>query len=1313
MNITRDGILLLGNTLGQAWEAVKTPLGNTNQQPAALLELEAALCLLRIATLEHNDDSAAPFLKFNSQDTVGFGLENAAIIGQSATCLDFPAFSYVSSNSTLQSWNPSYDGPPCPQGWIYWQYGAWKTWSVADHPYNPLGSETEIEYATRDNINHPTRWNGSTHVRVPLYEFSRYISVINNGQVFDSTYGLVVFLGADDIAGWKSEDHVTATPLDVQFYYHPRLVQGGDGTLGGWDTLILPLYEDTLTPLSYEIFQVDVDSWVYVINLPSDIISTWTTGLWWHIAMYYGSRDTAQFPTNTFTDVSQYYEAPSTGQILWPRKNFFRKNISNNVVVNPLGLFDGPYLVSKNETNYFEFDGQYSSPIDPVKYSLFSGWPQAPYNGVYSSLTGYLNDIDSGCAVCVVLAAKNMGTAYEASLDLQVLVGPQITPEFFPSDWDHCNYFPKVPAQYNELARLVLQRNVGNYGLVQATQDNNNLVDGVGNADSTSTPPNILSTYGIGWMKQTAPTFAYPPIGDANLAYCILAPLQKYVAELRTIYSKNPITKASYLSMVPALGVSSTLAPNINAMLPSTSYASIVFRSFLKNPINPLLENTTGEGPAALIFKDGANAMLQELCGLAPSTELMRLESDKLFTIPRILPVASNLELFMEPSSQCFAVNNSPAGTQLGQDYTLRMVLRDSNDNLFQKDLYIMNSSYFVSNYTYEQMLASGLDTSGYYMTGTAAQQAAQAPGTLQSIPEFYTYGYAGLIPDFSMGQSRTILTRQVDPPKDTNQYPNEWVALVDTGLAVTTYSENSVSYWTVDLHVGDYFDTSVPDISLPDPSLARADSFTIAPSSSLPQYLESYGKQAVALSDSNLNHTSGYEGEDKPFYGEQVAFLITSGSNSSITDFTLRMKMFFHDGQTSIANPSDVVKIYLYADYIDSNSNHVPGALLATGGQIAFSQFRTTYDLVSFPISYNLGATNYWIVLKKPNDIVNATLMYDSTATPHNVIKQEDYNGVFHAEGANPWLQVFSDSHSLQINQIGSPGIDVPVLYRRIAFSIITENSVVFNEVSVQIKALFDSGKNTLANPAGTGMKVEIWSDNAGLPGALIGSGGKILFSSLSSSYQTLTVTVSAAVTISTYYWVVLTLDADPLDGRLLVNGFAAPVGNILYYDGSNFVSDYGNPYLAFHNQTASIIGAFNRDSSNVLNYLPGPNNCRVTSGVYEIEGWWAYTCKTFDSPTAISAFPRAINVSGTWQYVRFENDVYGVARLVRNGVVSDVYFHFERYDVSTNSGNPSPISLGIADSICFLGVGKTLEELQTYTHGAPPGDRLVLRST
>ncbi|MGQ4828191.1 hypothetical protein, partial [Enterococcus faecalis] len=83
-------------------------------------------------------------------------------------------------------------------------------------------------------------------------------------------------------------------------------------------------------------------------------------------------------------------------------------------------------------------------------------------------------------------------------------------------------------------------------------------------------------------------------------------------------------------------------------------------------------------------------------------------------------------------------------------------------------------------------------------------------------------------------------------------------------------------------------------------------------------------------------------------------------------------------------------------------------------------------------------------------------------------------------------------------------------------------------------------------------------------------------------------------------------------VDGLSPYNGDA-----YVSYDGITFVEDYGDEYIEFHTQPQAILGVFNRQTSNVSFFLPGPNTTRAVDPIYKLDGYWAYSTQKFDQPT------------------------------------------------------------------------------------------------
>jgi hypothetical protein len=106
--------------------------------------------------------------------------------------------------------------------------------------------------------------------------------------------------------------------------------------------------------------------------------------------------------------------------------------------------------------------------------------------------------------------------------------------------------------------------------------------------------------------------------------------------------------------------------------------------------------------------------------------------------------------------------------------------------------------------------------------------------------------------------------------------------------------------------------------------------------------------------------------------------------------------------------------------------------------------------------------------------------------------------------------------------------------------------------------------------------------------------------------------------------------------------------------------------------------------------------------------EGSWAFTAKKFPQPSAVYIYPRY----SPGYYVPSYNNIYVSIRLMVGGKIKD---YIVQIDPTTSPVEPIRVNPPgeEAESIAYLYVAKTLEELQNGTHGAPPGDRIIIRSS
>ena len=90
-----------------------------------------------------------------------------------------------------------------------------------------------------------------------------------------------------------------------------------------------------------------------------------------------------------------------------------------------------------------------------------------------------------------------------------------------------------------------------------------------------------------------------------------------------------------------------------------------------------------------------------------------------------------------------------------------------------------------ISKYGMSSLRPDELDFLNAHKTGTEEERAAKADGTLETIPDYYLYGYAGCIPDLSMEKAKPIQTRVVGSDKQEGQTREQFIASLPEGQDV------------------------------------------------------------------------------------------------------------------------------------------------------------------------------------------------------------------------------------------------------------------------------------------------------------------------------------------------------------------------------------------------------------------------------------------------------------------------------------------------------------------------------------------------
>lgn len=1332
-NIDREQLLFLTESLGRAWGAIDSSIGDTDRNPAALLRMERALCRLKGSIRFHDFDYAlqdSALLKYGSLDRVGYGIQGGEVVADNTKTQSI--FPDISGN-----WNPGFDGPPTPEGWGVWDYNQWKGYSIT-RPANNY-EDPEPDYSLRLVELTPVRYHVGTglYQQVGFWQNARWISIKNTTGSTSPNNRFTITLTQENLEGIMITHADTDAPKDIRFYSHSTLHQGGtvdgNGNLTWSAPLGLPTPSDDVNGvLSLVVFEIERNadvytSWDVTFTRPS-YLTGWLNNEWWHIVMYWGSKDDFTLGLSMASpSADPVIVVSDANQIRWEKKSYFRKELTDRLTWTSLAINDkvdvdtsNLHLIDRKRTHFQFVDGQYSDPTAPEAYHLLHDWPEAELHGLTNSIVGYVNNIAIGDVVPVLFVTKNRGTEYDyPQSDPEVVVGAPIAPEFYPDNWENFGYWPDTPQDRTVIARAIYRRAPGTiYGTVEGVDGDEIGAVKVYGSEGGADPSNLRQNCSLLYIDQPAVTFAHPPYDDPLLALTLLPSLAGAVKTYRSMHATNPVLNAAFNIIVPGARTPSVLANSRLAMANPNNTASKTFRGLLKKPHHPLLKAGVDEKPEALQFTINARGMIEELTGLPPSTEVLRFDADKLYLTNNRFSIPTKFEIFHEPSDSCSVIDTSSAGVRIGLDYRFRLLLEDSNENTFQKDWDIMASKYFLTNQEYDNRVAQGLSTIGYYKKGTEEERASRAKGTLETIDDWRLHGYAAIVPDLTMGDYRTLYTRVVAPEDsdkiteeqfrknlenqgytqeqidekvqeyldaggefyviDLRQYPNDFVAIRSAALSAADYSFATIPYWKN--NINPYFGLVQEPGEDPSPPLAslRADSFTIAPSNLAAGDLENFGSQAQAPADAALN-SSSHTGVEKMFVAKAMGFYFLTTDTSGIGEFSFKAKCVFDIDNTTGAftNENDeFISVALYSNEVNDDDENVPGELIVNGGAVAFSDFTDAYQEFRFNLYATLSTnTRYWIVVEKSASPEGGVIVFDgdSSANPTDggvaYLWDSDFWDTPSADtwregSGGAWLECYDNvsplSGSLTINHTSASysGIEEPFLAK--SHAIYMPSSLLIASVRsfiVRMKFVPDESNQTgsLFNIADDKITAYIFSDSGGGVPVLDQSvnGTFVRINTISEDWQEFTFAIDA-LGLGSNYWIVLTKNAQPIGGTIMIDKGDGPSNITKLNTDDVWQVDAGTAWFKFYQSSRLILGAFNRETYDVLQYLPGPNKSREYSTIYKVDGFWSFTCDKMPTPGPISIYPRAA-YNGTWNYVRRSKDIYVCVRYEVGGTTYD----------------------------------------------------------
>jgi hypothetical protein len=184
--------------------------------------------------------------------------------------------------------------------------------------------------------------------------------------------------------------------------------------------------------------------------------------------------------------------------------------------------------------------------------------------------------------------------------------------------------------------------------------------------------------------------------------------------------------------------------------------------------------------------------------------------------------------------------------------------------------------------------------------------------------------------------------------------------------------------------------------------------------------------------------------------------------------------------------------------------------------------------------------------------------------------------------------------------------------------------------------------------------IKAYVYLSVNNLPAENLKTGTAISFADLTTSFAAYEFKLDFDLNSNNDYWIVIELSSLPIDGDIYLevlnsgSNIAQPNAN------EEWIIGTGTSVINCYKKPVEIFGAFNRDESNVLEYLPPPNQYRSSGQLYYVDGHASFTCKKFESPKVLAFYPRAfVNNSSVWQYAACSNDIYVAIRYKQNNRV------------------------------------------------------------
>lgn len=1173
----RKGLEFAANQIGNAKKAYKDLIGNTSTIRTARLHFENNLIKFRGSSIFHDYDlskksafgnTSSDFTTFDTSDIADFVIQGGSISVAKAN-KDFP---------NQGNWNPLSYSPPSLEGWNIFDYNAWSSY-IPEYNASGLANTNYIIYNTlsepipgsgRTSYSYPIRYNGTGYERVPLFNFGRWISVLNNSGSLKTECEIIIpksyFQGAINI------NPLTNTPKDLAIYSHKLLVSYGyDSSLSlyGGSMGVLGV-SDKLTKLAYNIIECNSlgntfgrNRDYYKINIKLESGTSWLNNLWFHFVIYWSTHDTYflnSYPTYfSGTALTFNNNNINTNWLVHGKKSFFNRAVTSGIGFSKTGVNDtNIYLYNTNNTNHTYRENIYTSVKNPFRYKISENVINSAI-GITNELLGYKN-LNSNEILPIIIAAKNSGLYYdEPEINLEVFAGEPISLFDFDLDYSEIDYYPSIPFDYNAIAKIILQYPSSSQSDVAVF------------STTTDFEKNDVS---IVYIEMLADNSLIGIQSDVDLATYFTNSFYNLSTKIR----KDDFEK--YFFNLASKIVSRFSRYDISKIRSAyhfendASQENLALHNLLKNPKDNLLLNT--QEPYQIDLNVNAGDVVKDYSKLQPTINIAGFSSTSLYINNKILSSDTNFEVYLEKydDNSFDAMNDS--GNSLEKDYSFRIQFSNTKSEMTIKDLYVNASKYYLTDNDYQYRVDNNLSVVGYYKSNT-----------LNTINDFRLYSYAGVIPDLKMQNYRAIDTKQNAPydteritesdyelsllsqnPSlnkndlivaktgfgitdsfyvvDTQQPSAQFNTIRNLGITISDYVLNSDSHWFNNTNQLYGLENEPAIENAKHIKDLRSDSFVISglgytTSDGTSRLLENIKDQSILASiGSSINQLDINSFRNIEY--NKIAIRINCLEDQEIKSFRVKLNK-----TSDYINTHSTIKSYLY-----SNSGNAPDEILSIGSSIFLKNIDNSQKFYDFELHYKLFKNKtYWVVL------------YTDTLPP-----------------------VYDPYVTGLVN--------------------INDSSII---------GLYNTNNNSFTN------------FSRYLPGAEIGIGSTLgseinnwyPIVSIGSSTSMSTVGTGITLTKQTY-----SVRYKYQVGIKEVSSIGAST-NMAYFASTGWTGLEGTSYIQFHTIDEEIYGSMNRDFTNSNLVLPPPNRYREQA-TYKLNGYWSFNCQKFENEKQLFIYPRSV---------------------------------------------------------------------------------------